>query len=192
MRKPIWLTVMMLFVMLGAFSGGQTIRAAESYTDLDGHFSFTPPDNYQQFTTQQVSSAVRAGSNALGVSGVQNQIIVAYRAPLNTANANVGAAMLPDPNETLDDAVMAERDILGSIDAVAITLDESQETMLGSEPARSFEYALSLNGVDLRGKQFVALHNGAVYFITFTSLAASADRSFEEMQGIVDTFMFLD
>lgn len=192
MRKSIWLTVMMLFVMLGMLSGGQTIRAADPYTDPDGHFSFAPPDNYQQYTTQQVSSAVRAGSNALGVSGVQNQIIVAYRAPLSTANANVGAAMLPDPNETLDDAVMAERDILGSIDSVAITLEDSQETMLGSEPARSFEYALSLNGVDLRGKQFVALHNGAAYFITFTSLAASADRSFEEMQGIVDTFMFLD
>jgi len=182
MRKPIWLTAMMLFVMLGMLSGGQTIRAADPYTDPDGHFSFTPPGNYQQFTTQQVSD----------MFGVHSQNIVAYRAPFSTTNVSVGAVMLPDPNETVDDAVMAERDFLGSLDSFPIAFDDAQETMLGSEPARSFEYALSLNGVDLRGKQFVAVHNGAAYFITFTSLAASADRSFEEMQGIVDTFMFLD
>lgn len=189
MRTWKWLMVVMLFMTIGV---GQPVRAADAYTDPDGHFSFTPPNGYQPFTTQQVSGVIRAGSNALGVSGVQNQVIVAYHAPLGTANVSVGAAMLPDPNATVDDVLTAERDVLGSLDAVDITFADPQDAMLGSEPARSFEYALSLNSVNIRGKQLIAVHNGTAYFITFTSVAASADRSFGEMQGIVDTFMFLD
>lgn len=189
MRKIPWLAGTMLLVALLI---GQTVRAADTFTDPDGHFSFTPPDGYAQYSTQQVSQAVRSGSNLLGVSGIANQVVVAYRAPLSIANVNVGASALPDPNAMVDDVVMAERDVLSSIDAVPITLEDTEETTLANEPARSFAYSLTVNGIDLRGRQVIAVHNGSAYFITFTALASSADRAFEQMQGVIDTFMFLD
>jgi len=192
MRKVV---VLSLAIVLMALSVGQTVSAADAYTDPDGRVSFTPPDGYQQFSEQEINQFAQAGATFTGASGrtsaARTAIITGYRDPLTMANFTVSTVPLPTPDAMLDDFIQATQDQLASARLITFMPSDTQDATIGDEAARYFDYMVLAGSVSVRGRQYYTIHNSAVYILTLTASDDTADQALGDMQVVVDSFMFL-
>ncbi len=184
-----------IVVLLVALSVGQTVYAADAYTDPDGQISFTPPDGYQQFTMQQIDRLAQLGTAFGGTprsaAATRTAIITGYLDPLTMSNVIVATVPLPNPDVTLDEFIQASEDQLSGARLITFTPADTQDAMIGGEAARAFEYTLMTGSVTVRGRQYYVIHNDAVYLLTLSASEDVADQAFSDMQVVVDSFMFL-
>ncbi len=189
-RRYTWLGLLVMLVALSTVSA-PAVHAAEPFTDPEGRFSFTPPDNYEPLTAQEIRQAVRAGSAALGIAGSSDALVVALSNPTTMANVNVAAISLRGAVTNVGEGAEQLTRVLGNVEGVTLDSAGIETLTIGGEDARTYGYTLSLGGVEARGQQFLVIRGDVAYFITFTALTDDFDAFFEETRIILETFAFL-
>jgi len=175
-----WWKVLIFVALFGVCSIATVAAQGATYTDPQGHYSFTVPSGWQPGSVPQ-NTNLPAGT-VLG--GVFNAA-----APLN-GNLNVVTVAVP-AGLTLDQIVTQSRA------GVASTLAGYQEgpggiqnLTVGGQPARRYDYFLMPQASKLHGAQVIILQAGIVYILTFTAAENDFATFFQQGATVLTSFKF--
>ncbi len=178
-----------LFFLLGLLITGlpATVRAANTFTDPQGRFTFTIPDGLtvdDRYTGQQAS-------------GIEIGVVLTPTTPADPQtlgnNVNVTIQSLGGMTASVDDAGPT---ILNNLQqAIPSATPDGvgfQSLTVGGMPAQRYGYVATINGLAVHGSQVAVIAGNNIYFMTFTATDDTFADFIAQTNGLLTSFMFLN
>jgi hypothetical protein len=174
-----WWKPLVIISLLGLCAATAVGAQGTTYTDPQGHYTFTVPSGWQP-TNPPPSSTLPPGTAISGVFSAP--------APLN-GNFNVVTVIVPT-GASLDQIVTQSRDnVSKSLPGYQEGPGGIQNLTLGGQPARRYDYFLTPpQAGKLHGAQVIAVQANTVFVLTFTAAENDFDAFFQQGATALNSF----
>jgi len=176
------LSILIACLSIGV-SDASAVRAAGTFTDAQGRFTFAIPDGLTSDDTyigQRLARSEIAAflfSDAAASSGFGN---------------NVNVTVTKVSGDTTDLDVLARNTVQQVSDALHATPDGTgiQSLTIGGLPARQYAYFAVFSGITVHGTQAFVISGDNAYVITFTASEGTYDDFVVQTRDILTSFAF--
>lgn len=180
MTRHGWWKVLVIVALLGICSIS-AVEAAGTYTDPQGHFSFTIPDSWQQGSPPQ-GTTLPPGTMLGGVFNASP--------PLN-ANFNVVTVSVPSGVDIGQIAMQSRAGLAQSIPGYQEGPGGIQNLTVAGQPARRYDYFFTIEQAGrLHGAQVLTMQANTVYVLTFTAAENDFNTFFQQGGTALNSFAF--
>jgi len=167
-----------------SMSAASAVRAAGTFTDAQGRFSFAIPDG---LTSDDTYIGQRLAGSEVAAFLFSD---AAAAAPGFGDNVNVTVTKVSGDTTDLD--VLARNTVQQVSGALHATPDGTgiQSLTIGGLPARQYGYLAVFGGVTVHGTQAFVISEGNAYFITFTASEDMYDDFVVHTRDVLTSFAF--